>query len=352
MRTSSLKMGFQLACVGMAGVIMLGCRDTGTFVGGGTADMSHGAVPDLTQGAVDIAGTTPDLTQVGGDDGGGMDGGTTKIYIMSSIANMRQNKVGNYELDNVVSITPSEGGKTLKAYVQDAAGGDFSAMQIKCSSGSMTHPCPMTGTVYPNLKNLAAGHSVTVQGTYIKSSMTHIEEFYLDSITDNGNAMMMPAPATLKLADIQRGALTTKTWYQHVNVTLTDSLKVYDMIPAEFLRSAGCMTAGCPCVFGWAMVPSLTMAPAPAMCNGTTIPAMSAPSNMAEVLIGTDFFKQFKLSSDCACAAKYMDTLITTTQTVASGAVISGILSFDSQFMTMNYYQYLAPLQVSDFPIK
>ena len=206
---------------------------------------------------------------------------------------------------------------------------------------------------YTTMKSMAEGHSVTIQGSYIKSSangMVKSESFYVDTITDNGNGAM-PAPTALQLADIERGAMKTANWYQRVNVTLADTLKVYDLGPLEFAfnNKAGC--AKCPCQFGFGMIPAAAKANAAPACSGLMTPAAQT-ANPSEVMISTDFYKGFTISSDCQCAAMYKDTQVTPLMTVPSGATITGLLGFDSIYMTTDYYQYFAPIQNADFPLK
>src|SRR5207245_650880 len=111
-------------------------------------------------------------------------------------------------------------------------------------------------------------------------------QLYLDGVTDNGGAAAVPAPAHVPLADVERSAMSKAKWYQVVSVTLGERLDVYDLSPAEYLRSPGCTT--CPCQFGFGMIPASAGATAAMACNGTTFPSGRTPNAM-EVLISTAF---------------------------------------------------------------
>jgi hypothetical protein len=63
-------------------------------------------------------------------------------------------------------------------------------------------------------------------------------------------------------------------------------------------------------------------------------------------MIGTDFYKGFTFSSDCACAAMYHDTLVSGANTM-NGSV-SGILVGDVPYMMTTVYQYVAPQANAD----
>jgi hypothetical protein len=302
-----------------------------------------------------------DLSGVGsgGDmamQGGGGDMGMLS-YTVSTIAAMRQGAPGLYELDNVVAIAVTPSTKSPHAYLQDAAGGDFSAIRSDCSSTSMTHPCTVAATV----AGIAVGHSVTVKGTFIKSKQSSggAENFYIDSITDNG-AGTLPTPATLTLADVQQSSVMNATtaaptnkakWFQHVTVTAPGSLAMYDLSPAVFKYTG---TSACPSQFGWAMAPTGTTGAAAtlscdASCSASPVgaactqPATAAAVNPAEIYIGTDFYKGFTKSSDCKCFQMYSDTAVTSTSTTAK---LGGILVYDTVYMSMpvQAYIYLAPL--------
>ena len=120
---------------------------------------------------------------------------------------------------------------------------------------------------------------------------------------------------------------------------------MYDFSPAElhYTPAAG---ATCPNFFGWGMVPSTSSDTRGGACSGTTQPPTpvvgSAPSD--EVLIGTDFYKSFTYSADCACTT----TPLTATSTL--GGTVTAILVGDLPYgqTTTSTYQYLAPKSVAD----
>lgn len=266
-------------------------------------------------------------------------------YITASIASMRQGTPGCYVVTNVVTLGVTPSMKSPRLFVEDAAGGDFSAMMMRCSSASTAHPCSVATTVAA----LADGHSVTIQGTYIKTSASTFEEFFIDTVTDNGPTTL-PPPATATLAQIARSGNAANLRFQHVKVTVgaADTLKMYDWTPSEFANTTA---TACAYQFGFGMIPKSVTAitPGAACTTGTTQPPGQVTPNAAEVLIGTDFFKSFTTSSDCRCAKMFMDMEPAAASTV--GGTIGGLLIFDVPFgMTVGHY-YLAPKTLVDFPL-
>ena len=67
------------------------------------------------------------------------------------------------------------------------------------------------------------------------------------------------------------------------------------------------------------MQPGTAGAMTPVACMGTgmtaTQPTAVATPDPARVLIGTDFYKTFTVSSDCKCAAMFSDTQVTPAMT-------------------------------------
>jgi hypothetical protein len=257
---------------------------------------------------------------------------------------MRAGAPGDYELDDVVSIALIPSVASPRLFVQDAAGGDFSAIETRCSSTSVAHPCTFAATV----ATIADGTRVSVRGLYLKDTSGD-ESFYLDSITVAAPATM-PPPATATLAELSRNAKTARLWFQRVRVDLgTTTLKMFDFSPSE-LRYTPANGAVCPVMFGWGMVPSTSSDTVGAACNGTTQPASAvggtAPGD--ELLVGNDFYRTFAYSTDCACAATYQETVLTGTSTL--GGVIGGVLMADSVYGSapVVVYQYLAPKTTAD----
>lgn len=315
-------------------LVVAGCRNTGNLT-----------PADLSMGGGGSAGG-------GGDMAGGAGGDMTmKNYKVSTVAAMRMGTAngGDYELDNVVAIALTPSTMSPHLFVQDAGGGDFSAMRTNCSMTSMTHPCTVASTVH----TVAVGHSVTVKGTYIRATPANgsVENFYIDSITDNG-AGTLPAVAMVALTDVQRGATTKAKWFQHVQVTGTVAAhKVYDLTPAELVYTGA---TKCPYQFGFGVAPSGTAGAATTLsCDAScsTSPPGSAcvqPTGAAtpdptEVIIGTDFYTAFTLTSDCRCASKFSTTPVTMAMSTTK---LGGVLLYESVFGSMpaKTYQYLAPL--------
>jgi hypothetical protein len=89
------------------------------------------------------------------------------------------------ELDDVIAIALTSSTTSPHLFVQDAAGGPFTAIKTNCSSSSTSHPCTVASTVH----TVTVGHKVTIKGTFIKASMANgsSENFYIDTITDNAH---------------------------------------------------------------------------------------------------------------------------------------------------------------------
>ena len=278
-------------------------------------------------------------------DGAGSNADACTSYASSTVAAMRMGThTGCFELNTVtIGTTPST--KNPDLFIQDPAGGDFSAIMTKCESTSTTHPCSVAATVAA----LPDGHSVTVKGTYIKTASTTFEEFFIDSVTDNG-AATAPAPAAATLAQIERGSTATNLRFQHVTLTIAaaDTLKMYDFSPSEFADTSA---TSCPYQDGFGMIPtSVTGVADGAACAGSAAqPAGQTTPNAAEVLIGTDFYSGFTLSSDCRCAKTFTDMEPSATSTLVGA--IGGILVFDVPFNGTTGYYYLDPKVAADAPI-
>lgn len=309
-------------------------------------------------GCRDSSSTNVDASSHQDAPGGSPDGSSAACttYTATSISAMRQAPTtGCFELDNVVLIAKTPSTKNPKVFVQDAGGGDFSAIMTKCStSTTSTHQCPTS----PVVSSLVEGHSVTVKGTYIKSKTTKFEEFYIEQIADNGVGTV-PAPATVTIADIEKGGnsgASAKYAFEMVSVA-SASLKMYDFNPTELIPnppSTSCSTL--PYVFGFAMVSSSSSATAPAMCtNNTSEPASGPGTDPTEVLIGTDFYKTFTVSTDCRCNSGTSVPPSTGKQPTSTSTVtgkITGALVFDVPTSGTGYF-YFAPkdTNTNDFPI-
>jgi hypothetical protein len=291
--------------------------------------------PDGANNGPDAPPGTPDAAVAG----------CAGVYTTSSIAAMRQGTVsGCFELDNVVSIAITPSKASPKLYVQDSGGGMFSAMRTQCSSTSTAHPC----TVSAQVAAIAVGRSVTVQGTYIKSKTSGYETFYIDTITDNG-AGTVPGVATATITDVSRGGTNKGLAFQYVKATIpgNDPLVMYDWTPAEFVYTGA---TKCPYQFGFGMIPQSAGATATAACTNTTSqPTGQTSPNAAEILVGTDFYKGFTVSSDCQCAAMYSDKEPTTTSQLKQS--VAGILIFDVPFGGTTGYYYIAPTSATDASI-
>jgi hypothetical protein len=297
--------------IGCAMLLAAGCRNTTTQQ---PPDLSMGGSTDMAGGA-DMA----------------------KNYKASDVKTMRQGKSGDFVLANLVAIAVSPSASSSpRIVVQDASGGDFSAIQGRCSPTSTTHPCSVASTV----KTAAIGDNVTLQGTFEKSSMTGFETFYIDMIAVNSHGMTLPAVQNVALTDVQRGAKSAQYWFQHVSVTSPGTMVMYDFTPVEFKRTG---STSCPQQFGFGIISSGAGAAAATACSGMVQPPGVTTPNMQEVLVGTDFYSTYTVATDCACDTMFS---VKTPAANSSTTVLGGILLFDSQYMAMppNYYSYLAPL--------
>jgi hypothetical protein len=297
-----------------------GAAGNGGTTGSGGAAAGHGSA-----GA---SGTT-------GSGGSTSAGGSCSSYKTSTIAAMRSGGTnGCFQLVAVVSIGLAPSATSPRLFVQDAAGGDYSAMVMTCPSTSTTHPC----TVAASVSSIADGRSVTATGSYSKSNTTNLEEFLLDSISDNGTGTM-PGPATATAAEIERSSTAYNLAFQQVTTTLSASnaLIMYDWTPSEFVYNAATV---CPYQGGFGMIAKSVggVTPTAACTNVASQPAGQAAPNGAEVLIGTDFYKGFTVSSDCRCAKMAepgaSSTLIGT---------VEGILVYEVGFGATTGFFYLAP---------
>ena len=307
------------------------------------ADMSHASTQDLSQSS------TGDMAVAQGGDMSTATG-CAGVYTTSTISTMRQGASGCYELDAVVTTAVNASAKKVVTfYVQDAAGGDYSAVRVVCSSTSTTHPCAAFSTASAT----APAHSVTLKGTYIKSSAAKggFEEFYLDDYTDSG-AGTIPAPAALAQTDFERGTTTASTgkplaayYFQIVTATITDKLTMFDWSPPEYASTTGTCKQ-----YGFGLIPASAGATAGAACTGTTQPAGQATANPKEVLVATDFYNGFKFTSDCVCGPKYMDPVPTAGQGVTGAVTV--LLGYDVPFGATAGYVYVDPMQNASFNIQ
>jgi hypothetical protein len=316
----------QLCTVAFACVLLAGCRD----------DSPPPSQADLSM--------TGDMATSGGGDGGAVGdmakGTTPKNYKASTVAAMRQaGKTGDFELDHVTAIglTPSKA--SPKLVVQDATGGDFSAMLTQCSAKKCT--------VQSTVSAVALGHSVTVKGTYFKTTATGAEDFNVDTITDEGVASVTPeAPLVLTETDIKRGANVPAKTYRKATVTPSEDLVMYSWSPVDLTFSGtwpGCSTA--PLEFGFSMAPKSAALTAGKACTVKTSQPVAADANDAEILIGTDFYKDFKVSSDCQCSGTNKNSVPTADTVWPATMPMTGILFFDVRSGATVGHLYFSPME-------
>jgi hypothetical protein len=266
-------------------------------------------------------------------------------YAASSIAAMRTAAMsGCFELDHVALVDRSSSTTTPRLYVQDSAGGDYSAIMAKCSSTG-NHACSAMSLA--TALTLADNESVTVHGYYSHGKTSGFEEFLVESMSDDGSMLSPPAPVSLGVADIARSARVTAKWFQRATVSLAaaDTLVMYDFSPAEFK-----LQGPCPAWEGFGMIPSSAGAAAPAACNGSANPPGIASPDPKEILVGREFFHGFPYCTDCACAATHQQTLLTAANKISG--TLGGILIFEITTGTTSTYQIFEPTSKTDFPVQ
>jgi hypothetical protein len=338
--------GQSIACVGSGGCSGgQACTSDGSGYGacecaagsdGGDASTGTGS-----DGATGEAGK-PDA----GPEAGAPDAGSCSTYATSTIAAMRTAGVsGCFKLSDVVSIGLAPSATAPRLFVQDLSGGDYSAMMTTCATAGSTHPCAVASSV----SAITDGRSVSVTGSYVMSTATHFEQFFVDGITDNG-AATPPAPAGATLAQIERASMSYNLAFQHVTLTVSNAntLQMYDFTPSELVYAGA---AACPYQAGFGMIPkSVVGVTAGAACSsGSAQPAGQSAPNGAEVLIGTDFYTGYTVSSDCRCAKMFSDlepVAISTLGGTLGGMLVSSLASGASAG-----FFYLAPKTASDAPV-
>ena len=92
------------------------------------------------------------------------------------------------------------------------------------------------------------------------------------------------------------------------------------------------------------MIPATGAPAASANCTVKTAqPAGQATPDAKEVLIGTDFYKNFTVSSDCQCSGTHAGVTVPATGTKwPMGTAMTGLLIYDVASSTG--YQYFAPI--------
>jgi hypothetical protein len=249
---------------------------------------------------------------------------------------------GTFALDGVqvLGVTPST--KSPQLIVQDQGGGDYSAIDTVCSSTSAQFPC----SVATQVAAIPVGNAVALTGSFVTMAATQFERFYITSVTDQG-PVGTPTALPLALTDVGATNNNPANWYQLVNVALSEPLVVYDLSPPAAARAGA---VSCPYLFGWAMVPQSQLAGASVQAcpAGNASQPASTGTNPAEILVETDFYRTFQVTSDCRCAMQFMDKLVTPQSTI-TGA-IQGILMHDAPpGGTPNVY--LAPQSATDAPL-
>jgi len=125
---------------------------------------------------------------------------------------------------------------------------------------------------------------------------------------------------------------------------------MYDWSPADLTWSGtgwpGCTTA--PYVFGFAMAPTSAALTAGAACTVKTAQPAASATTDKEVLIGTDFYTAFKVSSDCQCAGARADkgtTVPSDTTVWPANTPVTGVLLFSAGTTVESGHQSFSPTE-------
>ena len=264
-------------------------------------------------------------------------------YAESSIAALRTaDGSGCFELKDVVLVARTPSGASPRLYLQDRAGGDFSAVMAKCDTSSSSHPCPQQ--TQADLAKLLNGSSLTARGYYHQGSQSGFEELYLDAVVDNGSLAEAPAPLVLEPADLAKDARRPAAWFQRVALTVppADPWVIADLSPPELAFGNTCPRFG-----GFAMLPASKGAAPAADCSNGENPPAASPAPEGEILIGRQFYDGFWASSDCACALDHKQHLISGFSTLVGN--VRGLLILEQiRGFTV---QVLEPATKADFPV-
>jgi hypothetical protein len=266
-------------------------------------------------------------------------------YVDATIAELRTaGGSGCFELKDVVVVARTPSPTTPRLYLQERAGGDFSALMAKCSETGK-HPCSREAA--QSLGTVLKGAIVTVRGYYHQGSRSGFEELYIDSATDSGYLAEPPLPIALEPADVAKTARHPEAWFQNVSIVVPagDPWLIADLSPRELA-----LGPECPRWAGFAMTPASRGAPAAMDCvNGENPPPAVSGVDVADgqILIGRQFYDGFWASSDCACALEHKQHLISSFSTLVGP--VSGVLILEQmQGVTV---QMLEPLSRAAFPV-
>lgn len=289
------------------------------------------------------------------NDSGGHLGGPLQCTTYANAASIRSlrdpsmatHASGCVALSNVIVVGRTSVQIKPRLYIQDAGGGDYSALMAKCGPND-GHACLTVSAVM----QAVAGQVVTLQGYYTVGKTSMFEEFNVEQLTLTGQTGTLPPPVPVTLADLGRGGALAKTWFQKVTTTMPtgNPLVMYDFTPAELKTASG----QCPMLLGFAMIPQASTAamPAAAGCSGTTNPTSKAGSP-DEILVNRFFYGSFNWHTDCGCQpAGSPKILLKPSATIPAGSTISGILSYEINKNNPGAgYQEFIPTDMNEFPI-
>jgi hypothetical protein len=263
-------------------------------------------------------------------------------YVDATIAELRQaDGSGCFQLSHVVLAARTPSVQSPRLYLQDPAGGDFSALMAKCA-GDSQRACPASAV--SATRDLLNGSLVTVRGYYHQGSRSGFEELYLDAVIDEGSFADVPAPVVLSASDVAKSARRPESWFQVVSVTIPedDPWVMADLSPSELE-----LGSECPRWAGFSMVPASRALPVPADCTNGQNPDGSSAAMGDEILIGRQFYDSFWASTDCACAVTQHQHLLSPYATLV-GATRAVLMLSQSNGAT---FQILQPLAKRDFPV-
>ncbi len=297
--------------------LMLGCTNN-----------APATVYDFAMTSHDLAGVVVNDLSGAVTDGGG---GTNKCatgYTASSIAGMRSaGAKGCFKFTGVVTLAVNYNSTTyVDFYVQDTAGGDYSAIKAECSTKSGDVSAGAGCLVDHNTaKSVLAGRSMTLSGFYNKTA-NGLEFFNVIDNADDTGTGTAPAALSVAAASATKGsALTAQNFYQSATIT-GGPFKMYDFAPVSETNGSFSACATAPSVFGFGIIPSSDSSDTPGggcpNTDGGTPTAPSGNESASEIIVGTDIYRTFTGTTDCKCYGTG-STLYTNTTTFSA---LKGIL--------------------------
>jgi hypothetical protein len=340
-------------------VALAGCRaETSTKPDGGTA--------------ADLSLPGGGGTDGGGGGGGGTDagggGGSTDMagpkcssgFVDTTIAAMRAaGTAGCFRVGMnapVVTLAAQGSNSSSRAFLQDEAGGDFSAIKADCTMSMSATKAGVACSVNNAVKAMTVGNRVTVSGFYIKFNMSNDENFNILTVAPvDGGAGTKPANLTKTLTDVKwkTGTIEPKDHFKFADITVPmgTTLKPYEWGP--LIETNTSATCSAPYVFAFGLIPSTSpdanMPGAECVGNSSMTPRSLTPAALTtpsadEILISTLLYQNFKYTSDCKCGFSTSTFL----QASDSFTQLSGFLIPNASSNGMTKWLTIAPSANAD----